>query len=153
VPTSLRSRSSNTEDSRLPGAAGFFYLGGQHSLRSLTGDSRGGTGLALARLDVVESPDLLTLAHIPHPAMLPLQAGVFAASGAVWGADPYGGPSVPGLDWPRRQGWLSEAGASLIYQPGIPDPLWMLRLNVAWPLGPRASPRAGAFPTRVRWIW
>ena len=118
----------------IPQAA--FYLGGPQTLRSVPGVGVGGSGMTLARLDVIETPDLLELAHIPHPAAFPLQAGVFAAAGAVWGTDPYGGPTVPGVDWPHAQAWLSEVGASLIYQPGFPDPTGLMRLNVSWPLGP-----------------
>ena len=32
--------------------------------------------------------------------------------------------------------WASEAGTSLLYQPGIPDPTSFIRLNFAFPLGP-----------------
>jgi hypothetical protein len=132
VPQAAYGRLSGT---MVPQAA--FYLGGPSSLRSLPVDRRGGTGLAIARLDLVETPDVLTLAHIPHPAMFPLQLGLFAASGAAWGDDPYGGPPPPGVDWPERQDWVSETGLSFIYQPGIPDPLWMVRVNTAWALGPQ----------------
>ncbi len=116
-----------------------FYLGGASSLRSLEGAERGGTRLALGRVDLLGSSDLLALAHIPHPAAFPLQAGAFAAAGAVWGVNPYGGGAVPGGSWPHRQDWLTEAGVSLIYQPGIPDPLRLVRLNLAWPLGPGST--------------
>ena len=69
-----------------------FYLGGPHSLRSLSTSDLSGTGAALGRLDLVFSGDLLGVARIPHPAFLVLQGGLFAASGATWGPDPYGGP-------------------------------------------------------------
>jgi hypothetical protein len=112
-----------------------FYLGGSRTLRSLEGQSRGGTGLALARLDLIAVPDLLALARIPHPAMFPLQGSVFLASGATWGADPYGGPSRPGLDWPNQEEWQSEAGFALHWQPGIPDPQSYLRFSFGFGLG------------------
>jgi hypothetical protein len=112
-----------------------FFLGGTRSLRGLPRESLGGTGLAVARLDLIGADDLLALARIPHPAMLYLQGGLFAATGAVWGADPFGGPgSAPGA-WPERSAWRSEAGVSLLYRPGIPDPDAYLRLNLAWPVG------------------
>jgi len=111
-----------------------FYLGGSHTLRSIPGGARGGTGMALARLDLIEVHDLL--ARLPHPAWLPLQAGAFAAAGAAWGADPYGGPRRGGLSLPDAEHWASEAGASLLWRPGLPDPAWFLRLSRAWPLGP-----------------
>jgi hypothetical protein len=120
-----------------------FYLGGARTLRSLPGASRGGTGIALARLDVIGTTDVLAWAHVPHPAAFPIQAGLFAATGAVWGPDPYGGPAVRGHGWPRANSWLSEAGASLIYQPGLPDPASFVRLDFAQPLGPARE--------RTRW--
>lgn len=116
-----------------------FYLGGTRSLRSLRGDSLGGTGMAIARLDVIAVDDLLALARIPHPAMFPVQGAVFAATGTVWGTDPFGGPGTPNGAWPERQAWMSEAGVSLLYRPGIPDENAYFRLNLAWPVGPYAG--------------
>ena len=116
-----------------------FYLGGTHSLRSLKGASRGGTGLVLAKIDVMELPDILEVLRIPHPAMLPIQLGAFVATGAVWGVDPYGGPTRPGQDWPNAADYAHEAGVSLIYRPGIPDPASYMQFNWAWPIGPRAD--------------
>lgn len=113
-----------------------FYLGGSRSLRSLPGGTLGGTGLALARLDLIGVDDLLALAHLPHPAMFPIQGGLFVATGAVWGADPYGGQGSAAAGWPERQAWRSEVGASLLYRPGVPDDDGYFRLNAAWPLGP-----------------
>jgi hypothetical protein len=126
-------------ESVVPQAA--FYLGGDHSLRSLPTAALGGTGMAVARLDVIGTFDILAAAHIPHPVMFPLQLGVFGATGAAWGQDPYGGPTVPGVDWPERQSWRSEAGASLIYQPGFPDPTMLLRFNFAQGIGPDGESR------------
>jgi hypothetical protein len=116
-----------------------FYLGGAHSLRSLPSTSLGGTGLALARLDIIGVDDLLALAHIPHPAMFPIQGGLFVASGAVWGVDPFGGPGSPSASWPDKNAWLSEAGASLLYRPGIPYDDGYFRLNYAHPIGANAG--------------
>jgi hypothetical protein len=67
--------------------------------------------------------------------MVPIQAGLFAGAGAVWGPDPHGGPGASGVWWPDRNSWLGEVGASLIYQPGIPDPTSGFRLNYAQPIG------------------
>jgi hypothetical protein len=122
------------EGDAVPQAA--FYLGGPRSLRSLYTNSRAGTGLAIARLDVVQGGDLLALLHLPHPAMLPLQAGAFVASGAVWGADPFHVHSTLRGEWPARDAWLSEAGVSLLYRPGIPDDDGYFRIDHAWRLGP-----------------
>ena len=111
-----------------------FYLGGSRSLRSVPRQSIGGTGLALARFELIGARDLLAFARGPRSA-LPLQAGVFAAIGAVWGADPGGGPARPGDGWPASSEWLSELGFSLLYRPGLPDPSGFLRLDYAVPLG------------------
>lgn len=112
-----------------------FFLGGPRTLRSLPNAARGGTGLALARLDLIGADDLLSLTHIPHPAMLAFQAGLFAASGATWGADPYGGPAAAGSSWPARNAWLSEVGVSLLYRPGVPDVEAYLRFNYGRRIG------------------
>lgn len=127
-----------------------FYLGGTNSMRGLLGATRGGTGMALARLDLIESDDVLALARIPHPAWLPIQAGAYAAAGAVWGADPYGGPARGGLSLPDEEHWVSEAGAALLWRPGLPDPAGFFRFSYAWPLGPaRESARFTATYSRA----
>lgn len=113
-----------------------FYLGGSRTLRSLPSSAAGGTGLGLARLDVVGAFDVLEQARVPHPAWLPIQIGAFAATGAVWGVDPFGGPGSPRGDWPERAAWLGEAGVGILYRPGIPDGDGYLRIEHAWPLGP-----------------
>lgn len=133
--------------SMVPQAA--FYLGGSRTLKSLEGGARGGAGLAIAKIELHELPDVLELLRIPHPAMLPMQLSAFAASGAVWGADPYGGPARPGVDWPNREEFLHEAGVSVIYRPGIPDPSAFIQFGWAWPLGPRdGGPRFTVSYTR-----
>jgi hypothetical protein len=116
-----------------------FYLGGSRTLRSLPGAALGGTGLAIARLDVIGADDLLALAHLPHPAMFPLQGGLFMATAAVWGLDPFGGAGTPSAGWPKKNAWLSEAGASLLYRPGLAADGAYFRLNVAHPLGAGAG--------------
>ena len=113
-----------------------LYLGGSHSVRSLEGGLTGGTGKALGRLDLIGSADLLERLRIPHSPALALQGGIFAASGAVWGRDPFGGPERPGGNWPERAAWLGEVGLSLLYRPGIPEPNGFVRLDYARPLGP-----------------
>jgi hypothetical protein len=117
----------------IPQAA--FYMGGGPTLRSVVRDSRGGTRMAIAKLDVISAQDLLTVLHIKHPAALPLQGGVFAAAGAVWGYDPYGGPAIGGDALPDAENWLTEAGVSLLYSTGLLDGA-IVRFNYAWPLGP-----------------
>lgn len=113
-----------------------FYLGGSRSLRAIEGYSLGGTGVALARLDAIFLPDLLELARLPHPDALPIQGALFGAIGAVWGRDPYGGPGGVEEDFPEHYDWLPEAGLSLLYRPGLPDPDGFLRFSWAYRLGP-----------------
>jgi hypothetical protein len=111
-----------------------FYLGGG-TMRSLRRDERGGSGLALAKLDLIGAQDLLALLRIPHPAALPLQGALFAATSAIWGLDPYSGTVVRGGDWPDRHDWRSEAGASLLYNSAL---FPTLHCSYAWPIGPGA---------------
>jgi hypothetical protein len=113
-----------------------FFAGGPFALEAHGTERLGGTRVALGRVDWIGTRDVLALAHIPHPAMFPLQLSAFAASGTAWGADPFGGPSRPGDAWPTNPDWRSEAGAAFIWQPGIPDPAMMARFGVAWPIGP-----------------
>lgn len=113
-----------------------FYLGGSQTLRSLPYGTAGGSRLALARLDLILVRDIFDVLHLPHPSVLPLQVAAFAASGAAWGRDPYTGRVRPGLDWPNAGEWRSEAGVSVMWQPGIPDPAMFTRINWALPLGP-----------------
>jgi hypothetical protein len=127
-----------------------FYFGGSNSMRGLLGASRGGSGAAFARLDLIGAHDLLAAARIPHPAWLPIQPGVFAVAGAVWGEDPLGGPARGGLDWPDEEHWVSEAGMALLWRPGLPDPTGFFRFSYAWPLGPdRESARFTASYSRA----
>ncbi len=116
-----------------------FYLGGSRSLRSLRGSSLAGTNAALARLDAILLPDILTLLRIPHPDALPLQIGAFGAIGAVWGRDPYGGPGTTDEPWPEHGDWRPEAGLALLYRPGLPDPNGFVRVSWANALGPYAG--------------
>lgn len=116
-----------------------FYLGGSHTLRSVRHAATGGSRIALARLELILVRDVFELAHIPSPSAFPIQLATFAAAGSVWGPDPYTGLVRPGTDWPHAADWRSEAGFSVMYQPGIPDPAMFVRFNWARPLGPDAS--------------
>lgn len=111
-----------------------FYLGAGPTLVSVPRDALGGSSFGVAKLQVIGAGDLLGMLRIPHPALLYFQPGVFAATAAVGGTDPRGGPSRPGDRWPERSGWLSEAGVSLHYNPGVLGAT--LRFSEAWPLGP-----------------
>lgn len=112
-----------------------FYFGGPHSLRSLPTNSLAGTSKAFGKLDLIFTPDLGKVLHLPIPSPVVLQGGVFAGSGAVWGDSPYGGPSVGGDALPEANAWLSEVGVSLLYRPGIPEPRGFLRLDYARGVG------------------
>jgi hypothetical protein len=116
-----------------------FYLGGGNTMRSLHRDARAGTGMALARLELVSAGDLLETLRLPHSGALPLQGSVFAATSAVWGRDPFTGVVVRGTDWPDRRDWYSEVGASLIFRSVLVSPDAALRLSCAWPVGPNAG--------------
>ncbi|MCE9626840.1 MAG: outer membrane protein assembly factor [Candidatus Eisenbacteria bacterium] len=116
-----------------------FFLGGVHSLRTLERNEFTGTGHAFARADVVLVDDLPRLLHLPVPAWLPLQASVFAASGALWGTSGTGHTALETRrDLPRASEWRSEAGAGLAWRPGIPNPQTLIRFEYAWPIGPDA---------------
>ncbi len=113
-----------------------FYTGGDATLRTLRRDERGGAGFAIAKLELIGARDILETLHLPRSAALPLQGAIFGATSAVWGPNPYGG-GTPGVDWPERRAWASEAGVSLLYA----SPLFFgegsfLRVSYAWPLGP-----------------
>jgi hypothetical protein len=116
-----------------------FYLGGSRTLRGARGSSLGGTGMALARLDLIATPDVLAIVHLPHPDAFPLQAGAFGGIGTVWGRDPYGGPGGVEEAWPEHADWRSEVGLSLLYRPGLPDPNAFMNFSYAWNVGPHSS--------------
>jgi hypothetical protein len=121
-----------------------FYFGGAHDLRTLDPYSVSGSGLAFARTDLVLVDDLGPLLHLPLPAWMPLQLGAFAGSGAIFGSDAATGTALPSRrDWPRRSEWMSEAGVSLAWRAGIPDPLSALRFEYALPIG--ADERSAGF--------
>jgi hypothetical protein len=113
-----------------------FYLGGPHTLRSVPYAGTGGSRIALARLELILVRDVFEWSHIPSPSAFPIQLAAFAASGAAWGPDPYTGRARPGVDWPNAADWRNEAGFSVMYQPGIPDPAMFVRFNWAYPIGP-----------------
>ncbi len=117
----------------IPQAA--FYLGGTHSLRSLETNALASSRKAFGRLDLIFTPDLAQLSHVPHPAALVLQGALFAGSGAAWGQDPFGGPSRGGDALPDASAWLSEVGVSLFYRPGLPEPRAFVRLDYARGVG------------------
>lgn len=116
----------------IPQAA--FYFGGPHSLRSIPTNSFAGTRKAFGKLDLIFTPDLGRFLHLPIPAPIVVQGGVFTGAGSVWGPDPYGGSAVEG-DEAFPEEWLSEVGVSLLYRPGLPEPRGFLRLDYARGVG------------------
>lgn len=114
-----------------------FYLGGAYSLHTVESQSLAGAGRTLARVDLIVHDDLPTLLRLRSDTAFPLQVGAFAVSAARWGHDPSTQLArATARDWPRAEDWLSEAGVSLMYRPGLPDPDTYMRFDVAWPLGP-----------------
>lgn len=126
----------------LPQAA--FHLGGTPNLRSLERNDRAAAGLLFARGDLVLVDDLGRALGVPLPAWLPLHASVHAASGAAWGLDRTTRRAVAtDRDGPRRSDWLSEAGVTLAWRAGIPEPLSSLRFEYSVPIGD--DPREARF--------
>jgi hypothetical protein len=114
-----------------------LYLGGQYSLMSVESQSLQGSGRAVGRVDLLMHDDLLALLRLRSNAVFPMQAGVFATTGAHWGYDPATGAARhTQRDWPGAEQWISEAGVSLMWRPGLPDPETFLRVDYVWPVGP-----------------
>jgi hypothetical protein len=111
-----------------------FYLGAGPTLVSVPRDAFGGSSFGLAKLEVVAVRDLLGLLHIRRPELLYFQPAIFAATGAVSGVDPFGGPARPRERWPDRSRWLGESGVALHYSPGLLG--LTIRMSEAWPIGP-----------------
>jgi len=114
-----------------------FYLGGVANVRTLRRNELAGAGRAYGRLDLIVVDDLGRPLHLPIPARLPLQVGLFAGSGAVWGRDPVTGDAVPtSRTFPHADEFLSEVGAGVMLRFGVPNPLTALRFELAFPIGP-----------------
>lgn len=128
------------EYARLTGAAlpqDALYLGGPYSLLSVDSQGLQGTGRAVGRADLIVHDDVLELLRLRRHAAFPIQVGAFAASAARWGYDPATGVArLTARDWPGSEQWVSEAGVSLMYRPGLPDPETFFRVDYVWPLGP-----------------
>lgn len=128
------------EYARLTGATApqdLLYLGGQYSLLTVDSQSLSGTGRAVGRVDLLMHEDLLSVLGLRRNPAFPLQAGAFATTGARWGYDPSTSAArVTARDWPGAEQWMAEAGVSLMYRPGLPDPETFFRVDYAWPLGP-----------------
>jgi hypothetical protein len=118
----------------LPQAA--FYLGGS-TLYTTPENSLQGTGRTLARAELILVDPLQSLLGLEARPLFPLQLGVFGGSAARWGFDPLTGAArLTSRDGPGRSDWLSEAGFSVLYRPGLPDPDSFVRLVFAYPIGP-----------------
>lgn len=113
-----------------------FYLGGS-TLYSATANSLQGTGRALGRAELLLIDPVQSVLGLQQRPTFPLQLGVFAGSAARWGFDPLTGVArLTRHDWAARGDWRSEAGFSVLYRPGLPDPDSFVRLAVAYPIGP-----------------
>jgi len=128
------------EYARLTGSApaqALLYLGGQYSLLTVESQSLSGTGRAVGRVDLLMHDDLLATFGLRESPAFPLQAGAFATIASRWGYDPATGLArVTPRDWPGAEQWMPEAGLSLMYRPGLPDPETFFRVDYVWPLGP-----------------
>jgi hypothetical protein len=128
------------EYARLTGAAlpqDLLYLGGQYSLLTVDSQSLAGTGRAVGRVELLMHDDVLQVLRLRRNSAFPLQLGTFAVTGARWGYDPASGAArLTPRDWPGSEQWMSEAGVSVLYRPGLPDPSTFIRVDYAWPLGP-----------------
>lgn len=114
-----------------------FWIGGANSLRTVVTNGLSGTGKTYAHVDLLlVDPVQKVLGIEPNP-VFPIQVGVFGASAARWGYDPVTGEAArTSRDWPTHDQWRSEAGVSLLYRPGLPEPDWFVRFDLAKPIGP-----------------
>ncbi|MFN8588484.1 MAG: hypothetical protein U0704_11880 [Candidatus Eisenbacteria bacterium] len=114
-----------------------FYLGGGPGLRAAEGKSLAGAGGAGAALEVLLQDDVFHAFGLREPPTFPIQLSVFAGLGATWGYDAATGTATTSGDWwPEAREWQPEAGASVLYRPGIPDPDYFVRVSWAVPVGP-----------------
>jgi hypothetical protein len=112
-----------------------LYAGGG-TLRSLSSQALQGTGRALAHADFILNDALQTLLGMDRSPVFPIQLGAFAGAAAVWGVDPETGrAALTRRDWPERRDWLAEAGVSVMYRPGLPNPDSFIRLDYVLPIG------------------
>lgn len=127
---------------RLRGAAlpqDAFWLGGPTHY-TIGENSESGTGRAFARSELLLVDPLQRVLGLERTPMFPIQLGAFANTAARWGFDPVtGAPQLTARDWPGAAAWRSEAGVSVMYRPGLPDPDTFVRFAIAWPLGPGSN--------------
>lgn len=117
----------------IPQAA--FVLGGVHSLRTLEADPESGTGAVFARSELVLVDDLRQVLRLPLPAWMPLQLATNLATGAIWDHEVGRRFNADGRDVPEPKDWRSEAGVSILWRTGVPEPSSRLRLECSWPIG------------------
>jgi hypothetical protein len=114
-----------------------LFLGGSPDLLTLERNERSGAGRVFVRADLVWVDGLASPLHLPLPAWMPLHASAFVAAAALWGTDPATSLArATRRDLPARGDWLPEAGLTLAWRTGVPEPMSALRLEYAWPLGP-----------------
>ena len=113
-----------------------FYLGGA-TLRSLDARTLQGTGRASAHADFIVTDALQAMLGMQRTPVFPIQLGAFVGAGSVWGADPVtGDAALTSRNWPESRDWLMEAGLSVMYRPGLPQPDSFVRVDYAIPIGP-----------------
>jgi hypothetical protein len=90
--------------------------------------------MILGKVEFVEAHDLLNAVHLPHPDWLVLQPLVGVHGGALWD---HSSNSV--LARVPAEAWVGSAYAGVVYRLGIPEPDVLLRMYVAWPIGPNSG--------------
>jgi len=127
------------EYGRLTGSAppqAAFTLGGG-TLRSVVAEQVRGSGRALLHADFILLDPLQEILGLERNPAFPIQLGAFAGLGSLWGTDPVSGRAViTSQAFPHRNDWLAEAGGSILYRPGLPNPDSFVRLDWAVPIGP-----------------
>lgn len=114
-----------------------FYLGAGPGLRVAEGKSLAGSGATGAALELLLQDDVFHALGLREPPTFPIQLSVFAGLGATWGYDPVSGAALAtNTWWPESREWQPEAGASVLYRPGIPQPDYFVRVSWAVPIGP-----------------
>jgi len=113
-----------------------FYVGGT-TLYTVPQGALQGTGRALARAELLLVDPVQRLLGLEKQPLFPIQLGAFGGLASRWGDDPVtGAAELTSRDWPHRTDWLGEAGVSVMYRPGVPDPLTFVKVSFARPIGP-----------------
>jgi hypothetical protein len=111
-----------------------FEFGGPRAIPTLDIDTGGTDHMILGKVEFIEAHDLLNAVHLPHPDWLVLQPLVGVHGGALWDH-----PSNSVLARVPGEAWVGSAYAGVAYRLGIPEPDVLLRMYVAWPIGPNSG--------------